>query len=275
MAGGHVGAAFHAAAVAEQRHHALQAQLFVEVGAADVHAAGGEDVVLAVVVVTTVRRQAHQGEVGRTTADVDDQYQLFPGDGGLVVERGGNRLVLERDVLEADLARHVDQGVFRFLVGHRVIIDKEHRAAQHHFFELAARRGFGAALELADKQRQQVGERHGRAQYAGVVLDQLGTQQALERAHQAAFVVFQVFVQGQAAIHRAALLEVEEHHRRQGDLVVLQRDKRLLAGADPADGGVGRAEVDAAGTGWGWVFHVYRVPVEKRPRSVCQSSADA
>jgi hypothetical protein len=33
------------AAVAEQRHHRRQAQVFVEVGAADVHAAGGQDVV--------------------------------------------------------------------------------------------------------------------------------------------------------------------------------------------------------------------------------------
>ncbi len=275
VAGRHIGTAFHAAAVAEQRHHAGQRELFVEVGTTDVHAAGGEDVALAVVVVTAVRGQAHQREVGRTTANVDNEHKLFFLDGGLVVEGRCNRFVLERDVLEADLARHVDQGIFRFLVGHRVVIDKEHRAAQDHFFELAAGGGFSAAFELADKQRQQVGEGHGRAEHAGVVLDQLGTQQALERAHQPAFVVFQVFVQRQSTVHRATLLEVEEHHRRQCDLVVLQRNKRLLAGADPADGGVGRAKVDAAGTGWGWVFHVYRVPVAKRPRSVCQSKADA
>ncbi|MNT38949.1 hypothetical protein D3C72_1751620 [compost metagenome] len=49
MAGGHVGTALHPAAIAEQWHQAGQRELFVEVGPADVHAAGGEDVVLAVI----------------------------------------------------------------------------------------------------------------------------------------------------------------------------------------------------------------------------------
>ncbi len=74
VAGGHVGAAFHAAAVAEQRHHARQRELFVEVGTADMHAAGGEDVVVAVVMLASLGRQAHQGEVRGTAADVDNQY---------------------------------------------------------------------------------------------------------------------------------------------------------------------------------------------------------
>ncbi|MCY1247521.1 hypothetical protein D9M72_608610 [compost metagenome] len=60
VTGRHVGAALHAAAVAEQRHQALQAQLFVEVGSADVHTAGGEDVLVAVIHTPTFRRQAHQ-----------------------------------------------------------------------------------------------------------------------------------------------------------------------------------------------------------------------
>ncbi|MNO48943.1 hypothetical protein D3C76_392850 [compost metagenome] len=60
VTGRHVGAALHPAAVAEQRHQALQAQLFVEVGSADVHTAGGEDVLVAVIHTPTFRRQAHQ-----------------------------------------------------------------------------------------------------------------------------------------------------------------------------------------------------------------------
>ncbi|MNO48942.1 hypothetical protein D3C76_392840 [compost metagenome] len=107
------------------------------------------------------------------------------------------------------------------------------------------------------------------------MLDQLGAQQALERAHQAAFVAFQVLVQRQPAVHRAAFFDVEEDHRRQGDLVVLQRDQRFHAGAQPADGGVGRAKVDTHGTGWRCVVHVFQVPVKKRPRSVCQSAPDS
>ncbi|RMS23163.1 hypothetical protein ALP71_01469 [Pseudomonas coronafaciens pv. garcae] len=50
MAGRHVGAAFHAAAVAEQWHYTLQAQLLVEVGPANVYATCGQDVLLAIIV---------------------------------------------------------------------------------------------------------------------------------------------------------------------------------------------------------------------------------
>ena len=257
VAGGHVGAALHPAAVAEQRHHALQAQLLVEVGAADVHAASGEDVVVAVIDATALGGQTHQGKVRGTTADVDDQHQLFAFDGGFVVEGRGDRFVLEGHILETDLARHFHQGVFGFLVGGGIVIDEEHRAAQYHLLEFPTGGGFGAAFQLADEQPQEVLERHGGAQHAGVVLDQLGAQQALQRAHQPAFVAFQVLVQRQAAVHRTAFLDIEEHHRRQGDLVVLQGDQRLLAGAQPADGGVGGTEVNAAGTGRGGVVHVF------------------
>ena len=275
VAGRHVGAALHAAAVAEQRHQALQAQLFVEVGPADVHAAGGEDVIVTVVETTTLGRQAHQREVRGTTADVDDQHQLFFLDGRLVVECRRDRFVLERHIFETDFARHFDQRVFGFLVSQRIVVDEEHRTAQHHLLEFPTGGGFGAALELADEQPEQVLERHRRAEDAGVVLDQLGAEQAFQRAHQPAFVAFQILMQGQATVDRATFLDVEEDHRRQGDLVVFQRDHGVHAGAQPADGGVGRAEVDAAGTGWRGVFHVFRIPVKKRPRSVCQCAADS
>jgi len=72
-AGGHRCIAFHPAAIAEQRHHPVQAELLVEVGAADMHAACREDVRLPVVHRTALRRQAHQREVGGTAADIHDQ----------------------------------------------------------------------------------------------------------------------------------------------------------------------------------------------------------
>lgn len=219
--------------------------------------------------------QAHQREVGSTTADVDDQHQFFAFDGRLIVESGGNRFVLEGHILEANGPCHVHQGIFSFLVGQRIIVDEKHRPAEYHFFELTTSGHLGALLQLADEQPEQVLERHGRAEHAGIVLDQLGAQQALEGAHQPAFVTFQVLVQRQPTVDRAAFFDIEEDHRGQSDLVVLQRDKRFHAGAQPADSGVGRAEVDAAGTGWRCVFHVYRVPVKKRPRSVCQCGEDA
>ncbi|VTQ31191.1 Uncharacterised protein [Pseudomonas putida] len=255
VAGRHQRTALHAAAIAKQRHHALKAQLLVEVGTANVHTAGGEDVALALGDQMALGRQADQGEVRGTTADVDDQYQLFAADARLIVEGRGNRLVLERHVLEADFARHFGQGVLGLLVGSRVFVDEEHRAAQHHLVEFTASGRLSALLELADEHAQQVLERQGAAQHAGVVLDQLRAQQAFQRAHQAAFVAFQVLVQRQAAIHRAPLFDIEEHHRGQGDLAVFQGNQRLDARPMPTDCGVGGAKVDAQGAGRGYVRH--------------------
>ena len=93
-----------------------------------------------------------------------------------------------------------------------VVVDEKYRAAQYHFFEFTTGGRFGALFQLGDKQPQQVLERHRRAQNAGVVLDQLGAQQALERTHQTAFVAFQVLMQRQTTVHRAAFFNIEEHH---------------------------------------------------------------
>ncbi|MNO68542.1 hypothetical protein D3C76_593800 [compost metagenome] len=268
IAGRHEGVALHPAAIAEQRHHALQAELLVEVGAANVHAAGGEDVGLAVGDVAALRRQAHQGEVRGTAADVDDQHQFLALDAALVVEGRGDRFVLERHFAEADLPGHLDQGVGSFPVGLLVVIDEEHRAAQHDGIELAPGSRLATLLQLAEEQPEQVLERQRAAQHGGFALQQAGAQQALQRAHQAAFVAFQVFVQGQAAVHRAAFLDVEEHHRRQGDPAVLQYDQRLRVRAPPADGGIGSAEVDAQGAGRSAVLHDAKGPGKKRPRSL-------
>src|SRR5690606_36855249 len=86
---------------------------------------------------------------------------------------------------------------------------------------------------------------------------------------------FQVFVQSQAAVDRATLVDIEEDHRRQGDLAVFQSDQRFDAGAVPADRGVGGAEIDAAGTGRGYVRHGEKLPAAKRPRSLCQWPAES
>ena len=213
IAGGHEGVALHPAAVAEQRHHAGQRQLLVEVGATDMHTAGGEDVVLALGQMVALMGQTHQGEVRGAAANVDDQYQLLAIQVRLVVEGRSYGLVLERHVLETELVRHGYQGVLRFLIGGRVIIDEEYRTAQYHFFEGALGLGFGAFFQLTDEEAEQVLEGQGAAQHGGFSLQQLGAQQAFQRAHQAAFIAFQILVQGQATVDRAALLGVEEDHR--------------------------------------------------------------
>ena len=211
-AGGHRRVAFHSAAVAEQRHHRLQAELFVEVGTADVHAAGGEDVVMAFGDHVPLGRQADQREVRGAAADVDDQHQLFLADGAFVVEGCGNGFVLERHVLEADALGHAFEGVGGFFVGLLVIVDEEHWSAQHHLLEGPLGNHFSALLKLVEKQAEDLFEGDGAAQYGGFAFQQLGAQQAFQRAHQPAFVAFQVLVQGQAAEHRVAFFVVEEQH---------------------------------------------------------------
>ncbi len=269
VAGGHQRVALHPAAVAEQRHHPVQAQLLVEVGTADVHAAGGEDVVLALIQLATLRCQAHQGEVRGTAADVDDQHQLLALDRALVVEGRGDRLELEGHVLEAEFVRHRQQGVGGLGIGGRIIVDEEHWAAQHHLFEFALGLALGALFQLADEEAEQVAKGQGAAQYGGFAFQQLGAEQAFQCAHQAPFIAFQVFVQGLATINRTALLGVEEDHRRQGDLAVFQFQQRLHARPPPADGGVGGTEVDTQGIGG--TGRIHAVLRKKRPRILCES----
>src|SRR5690606_145498 len=89
----------------EQRHDAVQAQVFVEIGAADMNAAGSQDVAAAVRLFRALRRQAHQREIGRATADIGDQYQFFSFELGFVIEGRSDRFVLEFDFPEADRLR--------------------------------------------------------------------------------------------------------------------------------------------------------------------------
>ncbi|MOA25839.1 hypothetical protein D3C78_1465880 [compost metagenome] len=60
VAGRHLGIVLQPRAVAQQRHHAVQAQLLVKVGPADMHAAVGKDVVAAIQQVAALRRQPYQ-----------------------------------------------------------------------------------------------------------------------------------------------------------------------------------------------------------------------
>jgi hypothetical protein len=69
---------------------------------------------------------------------------------------------------------------------------------------------------------------------------------------------------------------IEEHHRRQGDLVVLQRDQRCpLPGRSQPTVELEVPKSMPHGTGWRGVFHVFRFRSKKRPRSVCQSATDS
>ena len=129
----------------------MQAELLVEVGAADMHAACREDVRLPVVHRTALGRQAHQREVGGTAADIHDQHALLALDARLVVEGRGDRLVL-KDTSPKPILRAAPPGLGRLAVGLRIIVDEEHRPAQHDLLERSARRGFCPLFEGAEKQ---------------------------------------------------------------------------------------------------------------------------
>lgn len=196
-----------------------------------------------------LRRQAHDGEVGRAAADVGDQHQLLAAQGALVVQRGADRLELEADLAKAHLARDGLECVLGLAVGGLVLIDEVHRAAEHRVVEGAPGRALGARLELADEAREQLAKPERAPIHLGLAIDQAGAEQALERAHQPPFVALQVFGERSAPVVDRVLVGVEEHRRRQRRPAVLERDEDGRVEAQPADGGVGGAEVDAAGAG--------------------------
>ena len=138
-------------AIAQQRHHRLQAELAVKVRAADVHAAAGQDVTGAIQLAASLGREAQQRKVRGATADIDNQHQRLALDLAFVVKRGGNRFKLEFNLAKPGAAGDVSQGVLCQLVGLGVVIDKKHRPAKHHLAELAPGAGFGAGFQGADK----------------------------------------------------------------------------------------------------------------------------
>ena len=248
-----LGARTQRAPVAEQRHHRGQAQVLVEIGAADVDAAGGEDVVAPLRLAGAAGTEAHQRKVGGAAADVGDQDQFLAVDLGFVVEGGGDRLVLEGDLAETDVARDFRQRVLGQLVGHRIVVDEKYRAAEDRALETASGLGFGAALDLADELGQQQPERQRTPRHFGLAVHQAGPEQAFQRAHQAPFVAGQVVGQGRAAIAHFLVVGIEKHHRGQCRLAVFERQQRVPAlrgrawsWPDPANRGVRRTEVDAA-----------------------------
>jgi len=130
--GWHFAVAVELAAQTQQRHDAGQAQIFIEIGAADMYPAGGQDIVAPFGFGRPLRRQTQQGKVRGAAADIGDQDQFFTINAGLVVESGGNRFKLKIDMAEADRTRDIGQGILRQLIGRRIVIDKIHRPAQHH-----------------------------------------------------------------------------------------------------------------------------------------------
>ncbi len=143
------------------------------------HAAVGQDVAQAIALAGTLRRQAQQRKVGGTAADIDDQGEGFALQRAFKIKRRGNWLVLELDMLQPHRARNISQHVLRQLIGHRVVIDKMHRAAQHRVLEPTAGGLLGAAFKLADKVTENGAERQALALDLGLQIHQAGTNMLL------------------------------------------------------------------------------------------------
>ena len=115
----------------------------------------GQDVVTPLGQCRPLWRQAHQGKVGSTAADVGDQDQLFAVDGGFVVEGGGNGFVLERNILEADRPCDLFERILGQLIGGGIVIHKIDRTPQHHAVEATTGGAFATLLEFTDELREQ------------------------------------------------------------------------------------------------------------------------
>ncbi|MCY1235127.1 hypothetical protein D9M72_477310 [compost metagenome] len=232
-------------AKAELRHHAFEVQALVEIGAADVHAAGGQHVVGAVLACSSLGSDAHDGEVGGAAADVDDEHDRLFRDALLVVEGGCDRFELEADLAKARGARRVTQAFLGAFIAFRIVIHEMHGSPDHHALGRLAELAAGAHGQFAQEARDDVLEAHQAVVDRRLFLHQRAAEQALQRAHQAAFGAREVLADGVATEVGRAVFGVEEDRGGQGGGRAFDGQQASHA-VDPAGhGGVGGAEVDA------------------------------
>ncbi len=82
------------------------------------------------------------------------------------------------------------------------------------------------------------------------IVHQRGAEQGFERAHHAALGARDIFCDGGAAKMHLVRLEAEKENGGHGRPALVQRhEKRARILADIADGGIGRAEIEAAAQG--------------------------
>ena len=211
------------AAIAEMRHHAFEAQQPVEIGAADVNAAIGENVVAALGLGSPLGRDANDREVRGAAADVDDQNEFLARRLLLVIERGCDRLVLERDVAKTLRAGDLLQRRLRLGIGGIVLVDEADGPAEHHFADLAAEMGFDPAFQIGKIEAENVGKRHRLLPNIRLLMDQRGAENALQRPHEAAVIALQVQIDRAPPKANAMIVEIEEHGARQRRMLALER----------------------------------------------------
>lgn len=101
-----------------------EAETAVEVGTADMDAVVGQHVGGPVGASPALGAEAHQREVGGAAADVGDQRQFLAVEAAFVVEAGGDRFVLERYLVETELAGDLGQRRLGDAIGFGIAVDE-------------------------------------------------------------------------------------------------------------------------------------------------------
>ncbi len=143
---------------AQLGHDLGQGQQAVEIGAADMHAACGEDICLPVDAAGALGRQADHGEIRGAAADIGDDGELFVVDRLLIVEGGGDGLELELDMLEPLPADRRFELALGLAIGGIVVVDKADGAAGNGALQRLAGVFFGTAAQFAHIGAEDLGE---------------------------------------------------------------------------------------------------------------------
>ena len=243
---GHVeSGALHRTAETEQRHHHAEAELAIEIGAADPHAVIGQNVRAAIGFAMALWSEPDDREVRGAAADVGDQGDFFRGELALVIQRRGDRLELEGDFVEADFAGDLAQGLLGLAVRVRRIVDEVHGAAMHDVAQLAAGRLFGTALYRAKVIGDDVAKPDAFASQSCGLLDQRRTEHRFQAAHQPAGRAIDIGLDGLAADQHLAVDFIENGARNCG-MTGLQRDQDRRLVFDHAECRVRGSEIKSA-----------------------------
>ncbi len=239
--------------VAELAQHAGELDPAVEIGAGDVHAVAGQDVVLAVEPGYAFGRDAHDRKVRGTAADVGHKHGLLALRRAFEVERGGDRFVLEAQFGEADSSCSRGERRLRLRVARGIVIDEVHRTTEHGARNRRAALRLGKRLQVLQVTRDHVKILHpATAAEVGRLLDEARSEDAFHRAQQPAVEPVDVGRDGGApegarwAVCSVSVGQVEHggRHRAVPGFELDQAHPAACVGN--CDGRVGRAEIDRA-----------------------------
>ena len=210
--------------IAQMRHHLSQAKQTVKIGPANPAAIIGQNIGGPIRSAHPVRRYPDDRKIRGATADIDDQDQLFARHRLFVLQGGGDRLELKRDVGKAMAARDVFQHRLRLGIARGVIIDKMHRAAQHHL-AYRARNAVQRRDHPPKEPRHHVLERNRTVADAGFLVNQRRSQRRFQPPHQPSIIAAHIGCDGRTAKFRGRAIAFPEHCRGKGNIGLFQRDQ--------------------------------------------------